>query len=123
MIRVKATNEGLIGHLTSSGYRIDRYVPFVALPSVRAMMARLAVRVTNPANALSLIALVLDVGPWNVHDDAYVYSPDYSVRPAAERGESVSGAGTNNAGIDLGEYVWNFLQMKGNTDVLWGRID
>lgn len=112
MITVKATREGLIGRKTASGYVIDQVVPFVALPSVRALHS--FVRVT--ANGNSAIAIVLDVGPWNTADDAYVFG---GARPAAESGASVSGEGTNDAGIDLGERIWNALGMTGNTEVSW----
>ena len=54
--------------------------------------------------------------PWNEHDDAYVLNGS---RPAAESGASVSGHGTNAAGIDLGEKVWSLLGMTGNNDVEW----
>lgn len=112
--RVRATREGLRGQTTATGYRIDDVVPFVALPSTKAL--RRAVRVTNPANGKSVDALVLDVGPWNTADDAYVFG---GARPAAESGQSVSGKGTNGAGIDLGGYVWQALGMTDNTDVEW----
>ena len=111
---VKATREGLVGQKTASGYVIDDIVPFVALPSSRALSR--AVRVTNPANGKSIIAIVLDVGPWNEHDDNYVFS---GYRPAAESGTSVSGKGTNGAGIDLGQKVWNALLMADNSNVEW----
>lgn len=114
MIKVKATREGLVGQFTASGYVIDRHVAFVALPSHRALGR--FVRVTNPLNGLSTIAQVLDVGPFNEHDDAYVYG---LARPAAESGQSVSGKGTNGAGIDLGERVWILLGMTDNTEVEW----
>lgn len=113
-MRVKATREGLRGQVTASGYRIDDLIPFVALPSTRAL--RRAVRITNPANGRSVDALVLDVGPWNTNDDAYVFG---SERPAAERGASLSGKGTNGAGIDLGGYVWKALGMTDNAEVEW----
>lgn len=113
-MRVKATREGLVGKPAASGYIIDRCVPFVALPSTRALYR--AVRITNPANGKSCDALVLDVGPWNEHDDDYVFS---GARPAAECGKSVSGQGTNGAGIDLGEKVWSLLGMNDNTEVEW----
>jgi hypothetical protein len=48
MIAVKATREGLQGGKTSSGYRVDPIVPFVALPSTAAL--RLWVKVHNPRN-------------------------------------------------------------------------
>lgn len=128
MITVKATREGLIGQKTATGDILDRKRPIVALPSTKALDK--FVRVTNPLNGKSAIALVDDVGPFNEHDDAYVFQPATQdlgyvpntvpvVRPQAESGVSVSGHGTNGAGIDLGEVIWDALQMKDNTDVLW----
>lgn len=105
-ITVKATNEGREGKKTSSGYVVDKFVSFVALPATRALHTH--VRVTNPANGKYVIAEVLDVGPWNEHDDAYVFE---GARPQAEAGISVSGKGTNHAGIDLGFRVWKELDM------------
>lgn len=112
--RVKATREGLVGDMTSIGWRIDAIIPFVALPSTKALFR--AVRVHNPANGRSCVALVLDVGPWNEHDDNYV---DGSARPAAELGVDTRGRKTNGAGIDLGEHVWKALGMVDNSDVEW----
>src|SRR5437667_7046245 len=106
MIRVKATREGLVGGRTATGWRIDAVVPFVALPSDAAL--RQWVRVVNPANGRSIRALVLDVGPWNEHDTAYVFG---GARPAAESGIDTRGRVTNKAGIDLGERVWTALGM------------
>lgn len=127
MITVKATREGLVGGTTASGYVIDRTVPFVALPSAKALGK--FVRVVNPANGRQVLAVVLDVGPWNIADDAYVFQPatqpgsqphDPSpVRPLAEQGVSVSQQGTNRAGIDLGEAVYHALGMTGNDFVAW----
>lgn len=114
---VKATREGLVGKPTASGYIIDRVVPYVALPSVNALGH--AVRVTNPATGQSCIAIVLDVGPWNAHDDAYVFG---GARPEAESGTDTIGRHTNGAGIDLGEKVWAELGMVDNTDVEWELI-
>ena len=113
----KSTREGLLGQRTSSGYLIDTKVPFVALPSFAALHK--FVRVTNPANGRSCLAIVLDVGPFNIHDDLYVFG---NARPQAESGISVSGKGTNGAGIDLGEYVWKALGMLDNTNVEWAFI-
>jgi len=94
---VKATREGLIGAQTASGYIIDRIVPFVALPCGKALQR--FVRLTNPLNQKSCIAIVLDVGPWNTQDDAYVLG---GARPQAESGTDTTGRTTNGAGIDLG---------------------
>lgn len=117
MIRVKATREGLVGQKTASGYVIDRVVPFVALPARDALFQHVLVR--NPRNGKSTIACVLDIGPWNETDDAYVF---HGARPAAESGKSVSGEGTNGAGIDLGEAVWNRLGMTDNDLVEWAFV-
>lgn len=114
---VKATREGMAGQKTASGYVIDDVVPFVALPSVNALHR--FVKLINPANSKSCIAIVLDVGPWNEHDDAYVFA---GKRPAAESGVSISGEGTNGAGIDLSERVWKELGMTDNGSVEWNFL-
>lgn len=113
-MRVLSTREGLVGQKTASGYVIDRIVPFVALPSASALYR--AVRVTNVRTGDSCIAIVLDVGPWNERDNEYVFGGE---RPAAESGISKSGKGTNGAGIDLGEWVWDTLGMTDNGEVDW----
>ena len=114
MKTVRATREGLINATTASGYRIDDHVPFCALPSERAL--GLFVRIRNPANNKSVLAVVLDVGPWNIHDDDYVFGPN---QPQAESGVDTRGRKTNRAGIDLGERVWRQLGMDDNGDVQW----
>lgn len=145
MITVKATREGMPGGKTSTGYLIESIVPFVALPAFAAL--RQWVRVQNPANGKSIRALVLDVGPWNEHDYAYVFQPATlpsdapgpataleehetpipveeastrgGIRPAAETQKDQFGRVTNGAGIDLGAAVWTALGMTDNTDVSW----
>lgn len=139
MITVKATREGLLGGKTSSGYLIDALVPFVALPSAAALRQRIILR--NPRNDRTCYAIVLDVGPWNVNDNAYVFQfatspgadklellakstagvpPLSNVRPQSESGHDVSHNGkTNGAGIDLGELVWHALEMTDNDLVSW----
>ncbi len=116
-MRVKATREGLIGQRTASGYVIDRVVPFVSLPSTSALGQ--FVRLTNPANQRTTLAIVLDVGPWNEHDNDYVW---HGQRPDAERGVDTRGRTTNGAGIDLSEQVWNRLGMVDNSDVEWSFV-
>jgi hypothetical protein len=114
---VKATREGLAGQRTATGYIIDARLPFVALPATKALYK--FVRLTNPANAKTCVAVVMDVGPWNEHDDDYVLN---GARPAAESGVSVSGHGTNGAGIDLSEAVWRALGLLDNAKVEWDFI-
>src|SRR6266850_4900823 len=112
MKKVLSTREGLIGEKTASGYIIDEHVPFVALPSKKGLYRAVKVR----RGTKQIIALVLDVGPWNIHDDAYVL---YNSRPQAESGTDMFGRKTNKAGIDLSEKVWKYLDMTDNGDVEW----
>lgn len=115
MIRVFATREGRVGYPTAfHRWPVSRLVPFVALPSVKALGK--AVLIRNELNQKTVEALVLDVGPWNEHDDDYVFG---STRPAAESGVDTRGRVTNKAGIDLGEYVWHALGMTTNGPVSW----
>lgn len=115
---VKATREKLAGGHTASGYVIDSAVPFVALPCRAALW--LWVRISNPANGRAAYARVLDVGPWNVDDNDYVFGGQ---RPQAESGLDRFGRKTNGAGIDLGELVWSRLAMTDNTEVDWEFVD
>ncbi len=118
MITVKASREGLLNKPTSSGYMIDKVVPFVALPNTLCLHS--FVRITNPLNNKSCIAVVLDVGPWS-ENDPYRFTHDRPLSESNKRilGGKMSDQKTNGAGIDLGEYVWNALGMKDNTDVSW----
>ena len=105
---VIATREGLVGKETALNWIINNYIPFVALPSEMAL--RQWVTVINPLTNKSINALVLDVGPHHIDDDAYVFG---GARP---RAESENG---NKSGIDLGENVWNAIGMLDNTKVTW----
>ena len=112
---VKATREGLIGRMTSTGFLIDTVVPFVALPSTKAKGK--FVKLENPTNGKKCYAIVLDVGPWNTDDDDYVFN---GKRPQVENSPTdKSGRPDNNAGIDLSERVWHLLEMKTNSNVNW----
>jgi hypothetical protein len=113
VIQVKATREGLVGQKTASGYVIDVHVPFVALPSTKALHRFVDVYRFSENGGLiaSCRAVVLDVGPHYTDDFNYV---DLGDRPRAE-----SQPGGNGAGIDLGEYVWKALGMTDNGPVSW----
>lgn len=129
-MRVKATREGLLGGHTASGYIVDDAVPFVALPSTKALGKFVYLR--NPKNGKLCYAVVLDVGPWNggkvrrffnatlnitdTDDDLYVFG---GARPQSETGKDLRGRPTNKAGIDLGEKVWKDLGMVDNSEVEW----
>lgn len=114
---VRATREGLLGKQTASGYVIDRSMPFVALPSRDALYK--FVRIVNPANNKSYMAIVLDVGPWNTLDNAYVFG---DARPQAESGKDERGRLTNGSGLDLGECVWNALGLTDNATLGWSFL-
>lgn len=135
MITVKATREGLVGGHTASGYVIDAIVSFCALPTPHAL--GMHVRIINPINNKTCIAQVLDVGPWNIKDDAYVFQwraesvetrkahlALAEVRPQSESGLDMMKPPrkTNGAGIDLSESVWRTLDMKDNGLVSWEFI-
>lgn len=110
---VKATREGLIGKKTASGYLIDTVVYFVALPSVHALHKFVELRYLGR----TCWAQVLDVGPWNEHDEAYVFN---GARPQAESGIDNFGRKTNGAGIDLGEAVRKQLEItEDNAEIEW----
>jgi len=74
------------------------------------------VKISNPANGRAVVCQVLDVGPWDEHDDDYVLG---GLRPAAESGRDTRGRPTNGAGIDLGERAWSALGMTDNGLVDW----
>ena len=117
MIAVKATREGLIGQKTATGWTISKHVPYVALPSHAALHQWIVVQ--NASNGKFIAAIVLDVGPWNEDDDEYVFG---TARPLAETGTDTRGRATNHAGIDLGEFVWDYLEMVDNGEVSWGFL-
>ncbi len=115
---VKCTREGLVGFKTSSGYIVDTAVPFIALPSTKALGR--FVRVTNPANGKTTLAITLDTGPWEEHDENYVFLKH---RPAAESGTDSRGRATNHAGIDLSERVWHALGYTDNGPCEWEFVE
>ena len=131
MITVKATREGLEGEKTALGWPISDLVSFVALPSRKALNRH--VRLLNPINGLMSIAEVLDVGPWNESDDAYVFQQatrpggfalnNDPIRPQAERGQDQFGRPTNGAGIDLGQKAWFALGLSDNAEIEWEFIE
>ncbi len=77
--RVFATRQGLVGHRTANGHRIQPRDRFVALPSWSVLSSRngheFQVRITYRDR--SVILPVWDVGPWNTHDDYWSPSRRY----------------------------------------------
>ncbi len=80
---VFATREGLVGHRTANGHRIQPRDRFVALPSWRVLSSRgggeFQVRVTYRDR--SVVLPVWDVGPWNTDDDYWSPQRRYSDLP------------------------------------------
>ena len=113
---VKATREGLIGHLTATGHILSEDSEGCALPCHHAL--RRWVRITH--GDFETRCQVLDVGPWNTDDDAYVLG---DARPQAETGVDRRGRRTNGAGIDLFEGTWRALGMTDNDLVTWEFVD
>jgi hypothetical protein len=127
MITVKATREGLIGKTTSTGFKIDSKMPFVALPSTMALYKFIHIHCIETDRRC--IAIVLDVGPWNIKDHEYVFE---GKRPMSESRKKVDSVGnviegdTNGAGIDLSEAVWAALGLPlkgGSTTVEWEFVN
>jgi hypothetical protein len=112
---VKATREGLTGRKTASGYVIDQIVPFVALPSTKALGRFVHVR--NPRTQKSTMAVVLDVGPWNEHDNDYVFG---DARPMQRRAASTRATGSRTTpGSISPKKSGSVLGMTGNEPVEW----
>lgn len=106
-----ATREGQIGDITATRLRIRKDSRFVALPHPRALGRMVEIR----HGERSVVAQVLDVGPWNV-DDAYWEHDD---RPASEAGRGAYRRPVNPAGIDLSDPVFAELDMRDNDVVEW----
>ena len=86
----------------------------VALP-FRFKGERPTVRVTNPANGKSIVASIVDVGPWNTNDPYW----ENEGRPQAESGIDRSGRTTNRAGIDLTPAAARAIGINGKGKVNW----
>lgn len=84
----------------------------VALP-YRFSGTRPKVRVYS--RGLSALAEIVDVGPWNTHDNYW----DKAARPQAESGADMSGRHTNGAGIDLTPALAQALGIDGKGMVDW----
>lgn len=98
---------------------VDPNKPGVALP-FKFQGARPQVRVFYQGR--SIIADVMDVGPWNGGGDEGKYNDPYwqtGKRPQAETGTDLRGRPTNKAGIDLNVAAKNALGFSGKDPVDW----
>lgn len=128
MITVKATREGLVGKPTATGFKIDTKTPFIALPSTKALYQFVSLHCMETDKRC--LAIVLDVGPWNIDDYKYVFEGE---RPLSEQRIKYSPetkgrieGDTNGAGIDLGEAVWNQLGLPskgGSATIEWAFVN
>ena len=93
---------------------IDDEVLGCALPW-RFPDVRHKVKITNRANAKSVLCDIVDIGPWNI-DDPYWTLP--AGRPQAETGRDLKGRTTNLAGIDVTPAADKAIELGG-----LGRVD
>lgn len=93
-----------------TGKRIDDTVLGVALP---ARLLNAKVRVHNGGE--SVVASVVDIGPWNTNDPYW----EAGKRPQAESGTDMRGRRTNKAGIDLTPATARALGIDGKGVVDW----
>lgn len=110
---IVATVFGGAADLETSAYdgkRIDDSVLGVALP---AWLPNTKVRVYNGSK--SIVADVMDVGPWNTNDPYWKNGS----RPQAESGTDMRGRHTNKAGIDLTPATARALGIDGKGVVDW----
>lgn len=69
--RLRVTRQGMVGSRTANGHRITRRDFFVSLPSWSVLSSRNGAeyKVRLSANGRSVVAPVMDVGPWNAQDN------------------------------------------------------
>lgn len=69
--RLRVTRQGMIGGRTANGHRIKAQDMFVSLPSWSVLSSREGneYMVRLSANGKSVVVPVMDVGPWNRHDN------------------------------------------------------
>jgi hypothetical protein len=69
--RLHVTRMGMVGGRTANGYRIKPNDMFVSLPSWKSLSSRNGneYMVRLSANGKSVVVPVMDVGPWNRHDN------------------------------------------------------
>jgi hypothetical protein len=125
-----ATRQGLVGHRTANGHRIQPRDRFVALPSYTALSSKggseFQVRVTYRDR--SVILPVWDVGPWNTTDDYWSTDRRYNDLPVGvPMAQAAYQDGYNNGrdawgrrvrhpnGIDIADGAfWDDLGMTGS---------
>ena len=76
--------------------------------------------VINAENNKQVYCDVVDVGPWNTDDEAYVLG---SARPQAESGVDTSGRTTNLAGIDLTPGAAKAIGLDGKGVAHWTLVE
>jgi hypothetical protein len=69
--RLRVTRMGMVGGRTANGYRIKPRDFFASLPSWKSLssLEGREYKVRLSANGESVVVPVMDVGPWNVHDN------------------------------------------------------
>lgn len=137
---VWATREGLIGHVTASGLKIEADDVFVALPSRKALGRRVEVTLVYASRRAKgrlippgrpgkgpgpvITCKVEDVGPWSTRDPYW----ETGTRPLAESGKRKpwTSPARNPAGIDLSDGLWKALgisRKRGLVRVKWRFVE
>jgi N-acetylmuramoyl-L-alanine amidase len=91
---------------------------YIALPD-RFEGERPLVRVVNTKTGKSAVAMIEDVGPWNIDDPYWAMG----TRPQAESGTDMSGRETNGAGIDLSPALADAIGVDGMGVVDWEFVE
>lgn len=128
--RVHATRMGMVGGRTANGWIIPPRGHFVSLPSWRSLSTRNGreYQVRLSYNGRSTVVPVMDVGPWNAHDDYWSSQRErYNDLPRGWPQDHAAFYQKHNGGraekgyvrfptaIDVGDGVWwDDLKIKGD---------
>lgn len=134
--RIRATRQGMVGGRTASGHRIQKRDRYVSLPS-----RRVTSKAKNPEywvrisyNGRSSTVPVLDVGPWNIHDNYWDakrewwddlprgYPQDHAAYfDGYNKGVAEKGRVSHPTAMDVGDGAWwDDLGIKG--DQAWVEV-
>jgi predicted dinucleotide-utilizing enzyme len=124
LISAPATGEDLtvvkgVNDSAYDGHRINDTELGCALPYKWRDKPPPRVQVRNTDNGKTAFVDVVDVGPWNTDDKAYVLG---DARPQAESGTDTTGRITNLAGIDLTPGAAKAIGLAGKGNVSWAFV-
>lgn len=116
-----ATVFGGVGDPQKSAYE-DRMIKpdeiGVALPARFHADERPPVYLANLVTGKTVVAQIVDVGPWNTDDPYWMHGQ----RPQAESGKDSRGRKTNGAGIDLTPGAAEAIGLNGKGKINWAFV-